>query len=135
MRPSVRELAVGAGAALSTPLWLHGRRWRTLLAAPEQATAPSAATLAGAEGAIRAGRFWLRQLARIPGGVWRNTCLFRSVAECLVLRRRGVDARLRIGVGREADGIIAHAWVQRPGQPDADADPRAAELRILDGSA
>jgi hypothetical protein len=65
----------------------------------------------------------------VPGGRWRNTCLYRSVAECLVLRGYGEDARLRIGVGSEASAIVAHAWVVRGDQEDAAADPAAAALR------
>jgi hypothetical protein len=58
-------------------------------------------------------------LARIPGGIWRTTCLYRSVAECMVLVRLGVPAVLRIGVCAGAVGhapsIAAHAWVEREG--------------------
>jgi hypothetical protein len=129
-----RAGAVGVLAALETPRWLHGQRWRTLLDETPAPPAPAAAPPL----ALRSALLALRLLSRLPGRRWRNTCLFRSVAECLVLRRYGVDARLRIGVGREVDGpdgIVAHAWVVRPGQADAAADPRAAALRVLDGPA
>lgn len=82
-------------------------------------------------GAVEAARFAVRVLGRVPGGRWRNTCLYRAVAECLVLRAYGVDARLRIGIGTEGAEVIAHAWVVRGEQPDADADPAAAALRPL----
>ena len=121
----------GARAALRTPGWLRDGRWRTLLD-------PAAHARAGARpahGALRAARLALRVLARVPGGRWRNTCLYRSVAECLVLRDFGVDARLRIGVGAEGAEVIAHAWVVRGAQADADADPAAAALRPLAGRA
>jgi hypothetical protein len=132
-----RAALVGARAALVTPLWLGGRRWRKLLDGDGAATSGRA----GNSSPERATRVALRALAglsRLPGGGWLNTCLYRSVAECLVLRRYGVEARLRIGVGREhdgEDGIVAHAWVLRPGQVDHAADPRAGALRILDGGA
>lgn len=120
--------AAGVRAALVSPLWLRGNRWRTLLEDASGGAHPSPR----ADAAILASRRALRVLNRVPGGVWRNTCLYRSVGECLVLRGRGVDARLRIGVGRDADDIVAHAWVLRPGQPDAAADARAGTLNILD---
>jgi hypothetical protein len=121
----------GIRAALRTGGWLRDGRWRTLLE-------PAAHARAGAEpapGALRAARLALRVLGRVPGGRWRNTCLYRSVAECLVLREYGVDARLRIGVGTDGAEVIAHAWVVRGAQADADADPAAAALRPLAGRA
>ncbi len=39
-------------------------------------------------------------------------CLGRSVALCWILRLRGVDARVHIGVRKEHDELNAHAWVQ-----------------------
>ena len=53
--------------------------------------------------------YWLR-------GARRNTCLYRSVAECLVLRHYGIACRLRIGVQNSqppGGAIAAHAWVVR----------------------
>ena len=100
----------GAWAALRTPLWLRGRRWTTLLAPPATAR-PGAAP---ARGSVRAARAAVRVLAAVPGSPWRNTCLYRSVAECLVLRRYGAPAVVRIGVRSDdqaAGAIIAHAWV------------------------
>jgi hypothetical protein len=117
----------GISAALRVPLWLRGRRWTELLR-------PHAAAVPGAEpanGAVRAALLTLRLLGRAPASPWRNTCLYRSIAECLVLRAYGVDARVRIGVGTEASEVIAHAWVVRGDQPDAEVDPAAAALRPL----
>ena len=100
----------GVWAALRVPLWLRGRRWTELLSPPA-----GAAAAAPPRGAARAARGAVRVLAAVPGSPWRNTCLYRSVAECLALRRYGVPAVVRIGV-RAADGpgkqpILAHAWV------------------------
>lgn len=100
----------GAWCALRVPLWLRGRRWQELLAAPESARAAAAAP----RGTVRAARAGVRVLSAVPGSPWRNTCLYRSVAECLALRRYGVPAVVRIGVrgGEEGeDRILAHAWV------------------------
>lgn len=118
----VGAAATGVWAALRVPLWLHGRRWTELLRPPAE---PGVAVRAprGAEGAA------LRMvglLGTVPGLPWRNTCLYRSVAQCLVLRSFGVPAVVRIGV-RSSDGgtgIAAHAWVvhdpaAEPPAPDA----------------
>lgn len=49
-----------------------------------------------------------------PGG--RN-CLVRSLALFGVLRRAGVAAVLRVGVGQTAPELQAHAWVEIDGAP------------------
>ena len=58
-------------------------------------------------------------LARLPGGRWRNTCLFRAATECWILRRHGFPAAVRIGVASAGSGadrdILAHAWVECAG--------------------
>lgn len=112
----------GAWSALRVPLWLRGRRWQELLVPP----AASGAEARLPRGVIRASRAGVRVLAALPGSPWRNTCLYRSVAECLALRRYGVPAVVRIGVraGRgDETPIVAHAWVVRdpaaePAPPD-----------------
>jgi hypothetical protein len=110
----------GVWAALRVPLWLRGRRWTELLSPPagDFSAAPP-------RGAARAARGAVKVLAAIPGSPWKYTCLYRSVAECLALRRYGVPAVVRIGV-RAADGegktpILAHAWVVT--DPDAEPAP------------
>jgi hypothetical protein len=112
-------------AALQAPLWLHGRGLRHL-------SAPAARTRPGADPALalKAGLRALRLLARLPG--WKDTCLFRSVVRILVLRRYGVDARLRIGVRREGDaaGVLAHAWVWCPEGEDV-VEPDYQQLQPL----
>ena len=60
---------------------------------------------ARARAIARAGRY-------LPGGA----CLPQAVALTCWLRRRGVDAEIRIGV-RRAGGFAAHAWVERAGEP------------------
>jgi hypothetical protein len=125
VKVSVAALATGAWAAVRAPGWIGGERLASLLR-PAPKPRPGAVAPPGAvQGSVLA----LRVLHRVPGGRWRNTCLYRSVAECLVLRGYGEDARLRIGVGSEASAIVAHAWVVRGDQEDAAADPAAASLR------
>ena len=122
----MKGVLAGVAAALRAPLWIRDGRWRGLLA-----PSPNAPTGGDPAPAIRAALLTLRILGRVPGTPWRNTCLFRAVAECLVLRAYGMDARLRIGVGTEGAEVIAHAWVVRGDQPDAEAGPAAASLRPL----
>jgi hypothetical protein len=105
-------VATGVASALRVPLRLRGASLRPLL------TAPPTPLEAGPEPvlALRAARLALRLLALVPASPWRNTCLYRSVAECLVLRAHGTPAVLRIGVRslHPPDGPVeAHAWVER----------------------
>lgn len=62
----------------------------------------------------------------------RNPCLPRALAALVLLRRRGVPAELRIGVGRDADGALkAHAWVESEGAVVAGGDVPLAEYERL----
>ncbi len=121
--------AAGAWAALRVPFFLGGERLASLLTPPARAR-PGAAP---ARGAVRASLAAVRLLARVPGLPWRNTCLYRSVAECLVLRRYGVPALVRIGVGTgKAEGdIVAHAWVVVAGREDEAESGHPAPLTPL----
>ena len=47
-------------------------------------------------------------------------CLPRSVVVWWLLRHAGVAADLRIGVQKEADVLMAHAWVELAGVPVGD---------------
>lgn len=106
-----RAVAAGAWAALRSPGWMGGARLAELLRAPEISGTGPAVPRGARGGAMRA----LKVLALLPGSRWRNTCLYRSVAECLVLRGYGVPAYLRIGVKSDGEGgeVLAHAWVVR----------------------
>jgi hypothetical protein len=43
---------------------------------------------------------------------WKSLCLSRSIAELIMLRRRGIPAALLAGVkSREDSSLHAHAWV------------------------
>jgi hypothetical protein len=117
----VRARALGAGlaAALRSPLWIT----RSGLKELRQATPDRIPARPYPDRAVRISAQAIRVLAWVPFLPWRNTCLYRSVAECLVLRSSGVGCRLELGVSRAgtgADGIVAHAWVERTGRPSAD---------------
>lgn len=149
----LHALAIGAGAALASPIWVRGRRFERLLyrGGAEEFRGPglvgagrcdtgigdlgtgdvgrsdAGSPLPEAAGerlpgnvelAMRAARALLRRLAWLPLSPWRNTCLYRSIAECQVLRRYGRPAAIRLGVRNEAPPhgpIVAHAWVIYPG--------------------
>ena len=102
---------VGGVVALSLPLWLGGSRLAQLVRAPGQLRTIRGHPAAALEAAHRA----LRVLARMRLPWWRNTCLYRALAECLVLRRYGIACRVELGVTRPGTGtaIGAHAWVVR----------------------
>ena len=124
MRVTPGAAAAGAWAALRTPLWLRGARLASLLEPP-----PPAATARGVpRGAVGVAFRLLRVLAYVPGRAWRFTCLYRSAAECLILRRYGVAAHVRIGVRNEGGAIVAHAWVVRAGEDGGAPAPTRDDL-------
>jgi len=104
---------VGGVVALSLPLWLGGSRLAQLVRAPGEGELRSRRGHPAA--ALEAAHRALRVLARMRLPWWRNTCLYRALAECLVLRRYGIACRVELGVTRPGTGtaIGAHAWVVR----------------------
>ncbi len=103
-----RALGSGLRAALETPFWVD-RRLAELLELHRPSAQPQ-----DAAAALRVARGALHRLARLQrlGGPWRDTCLQRSVAACLVLRRHGTQAVLKVGARAATDAITAHAWVE-----------------------
>lgn len=82
-----------------------------------------------------------KRLAELVGmaarhGAYKAACLPRSLVLTWLLRRRGVHARLCIGVARREHGIGAHAWVEVAGQVINDSPSVAgyySEYRDLAG--
>ena len=120
----------GVGRGLAAALWaavvVRGRAFDALLVPPTSvpphlrraAVDPSAVArpthTRAAHTATRMAFAALRVLQRFPG--WRNTCLYRAIAECLVLRGLGLPAIVRLGVARADTGAVtAHAWVECAG--------------------
>jgi Transglutaminase-like superfamily len=60
----------------------------------------------------------LAQLAAIAGrrGVLEARCLSQAMLVRAVLRQRGLDAVLQVGVRRDASQFDAHAWVELDGR-------------------
>ena len=120
-------VAAGAVAALQSPLWLGPGKLVRLIGQPRP-IGPIPATHAERAGqAVRAAHVTLRWLSRAAFPLWRNTCLYRAVAECLVLRRYGVPCRLELGVAHQdpRGRITAHAWVVRADDATAVTSPPA----------
>jgi hypothetical protein len=113
---SPRAVLAGVRAALESPRWIDGPRLAELLREP-----PAGAGGRVPRGAVGSALLLIKALGRLPRSPWRNTCLYRSVAECLVLRRYGVPAILKIGVRSGTGDIEAHAWVVRADRPAHDA--------------
>jgi len=120
-------VAAGAVAALQSPLWLGRRKLRRLIGQPGPIDLIRATHAERAGQAVRAAHGTLRWLSRAAFPLWRNTCLYRAVAECLVLRRYGIPCRLELGVAHQdpRGRITAHAWVVRADDDTAVTSPPA----------
>src|SRR5580700_8903956 len=101
------------------------RRWERVLAV----FAPTVNTTGPAQGASLQESALL--VARMLEAAARNlffraNCLEQSLVLGWLLRRRGIDAALRIGARKEADRFEAHAWVELDSQVlnDASAEHR-----------
>jgi len=121
----LRAYAIGATTALAVPVHLLGGGIGTLVRDP----GPLPPARGDPTDAHRAALRMLQLLARAGLPWWRNTCLYRAVVECLVLRRYGVRSRVQLGVARPGEGspISAHAWSTR----ENGGDPSLQTLRSL----
>jgi hypothetical protein len=50
-------------------------------------------------------------------GLYQANCLHQSLALCRLLREKGLPARLRVGVRKNAQPFQAHAWIELEGIP------------------
>jgi hypothetical protein len=92
-------------AAIAAPLYVRTGRWRQLLNSNFETHSPDRPR--GIYLTVKLLRGFSR--AHLPG--FRATCLYRSVAVCLLLRWSGYNAVLRLGAA--ADPLPkAHAWVE-----------------------
>ncbi len=78
---------------------------------------PAASDVVGGEDSQAAAQ----RLGRLAGiasrhGSYAATCLPQSLAVWWLLRRRGLPAELRIGVGKPEEHVRAHAWVELAGR-------------------
>ena len=56
-------------------------------------------------------------------------CLERSLTSQRMLRKRGIDAELKIGVQKQGPELEAHAWLEIDGRPVA--EPEGVSQRFL----
>lgn len=121
MRGTLGPLWLGLTSAWRTERWIEGRGLRALAdGLPGDGAVAGGREEVAAEAERWAGRT-LRVLARLPGRRWRATCLYRSVAACLVRRELGLPVRLALGVRPDAlqpRGVAAHAWTEKDGAVD-----------------
>jgi hypothetical protein len=69
-----------------------------------------------------------RAAQRVP---WRTVCLQKGLALQWMLRRRGVDARLHYGIGKDdAGALCAHVWVSVGGTLLTGGD-QAPQFRLV----
>jgi len=61
--------------------------------------------------------------------LWPMRCLERSLTRQRMLRKRGVDAELKIGVQKQGPELEAHAWLEIDGRPVA--EPESISQRFL----
>jgi hypothetical protein len=119
-------------AALRAPLWVHGSRLRVALEAQVDRNVNRTHADPALMAALRVANGFVRQLSRTRTG-WKNTCIYRSAAQYLVLKDYGRSAAIRIGV-KPADhhdegDVAAHSWVLHDGpEPVQDTDSSYEEL-------
>jgi hypothetical protein len=65
--------------------------------------------------------------------IGRPACLPRSLTLWWLLRRRGIDSDLRIGVRTAGGSLKAHAWVEHAGQVVNDEDDVAQRFVPFEG--
>ncbi len=58
---------------------------------------------------------------------WSGRCLRRSLALWAWLRLHGVDVEVHLGVRREGQALMGHAWVSRDGHPIAESAELVAD--------
>lgn len=90
--------------------WLSFPRVERLFAPPPIQPAPTAG-----DAAVRL-RVWAVDAAA-RHHLQPMTCLPRTLGLRWLLGRAGIPTDLRIGVARQGDQLLAHAWVERDGLP------------------
>ena len=115
---AARAAFVGMSAALRAPLWVSGSRLKSALESQIDSSSKRVHTDPALVVALRVANGSVRHLARTHTA-WRNTCLYRSAAQYLVLRDFGRAAAIRIGVKNASHvdevEVAAHSWVLHDG--------------------
>ena len=137
--PKLRALAAGDWlrlgraqvALLAAQLDVWRRPQGTLVAGVNRGQRVSgAAAVPRPEDAARIGTA-VRRVALY--GVFRPTCLVRSIAICRLLRREHIDGgRIRVGVALREGRFVAHAWVEYEGVVIGDEDALVRRYEAFD---
>ena len=111
-------------------MWIYRRNLRAAIKPLKLSPAATSSPDPELDVALRAANKMLRILSR-SGFLWRDTCLYRSIAQCLVLRTFSRSASLRLGVRENVRDIKAHAWVEYDGPERVEPPgPDFEELRF-----
>jgi hypothetical protein len=128
-----REICLAYGYLLMAWWYLSVRRQRLdhwLLQTPVPADANNLPNEADRRTIIGSAR-WVNTAARYPRP-WAK-CLQRSLALCLLLKRRGFNPQLKIGVRKDNDELQAHAWVEYCGRVINDSQDTPQRFTLMNG--
>ena len=75
---------------------------------------------------------WARAIFQVGGSPYGASCLDRSVFLWFLMRQRGIDGRIRIGVAFSGDRIDGHAWVEHNGRVVNDAEDVADHFSVFE---
>ena len=132
----MRELRIALAALAAMPLVVLGlplfgyRRVQQWMARWPRRAPPRGIAAAEAESRLRT---LARLVAVVSGpGRFRATCLRRSLLLWWLARLDGIETVVRVGVRREADALLAHAWVEHRGRPVNDVADIASRFAAFD---
>lgn len=141
LSPAARRIAV---ASVPAYVWIGASLRLFGLARTARRTVKPRRRWRG-KGAVSGDAGLIGEVIRRMGGVlpWHPRCLERSLVLNHLLRRRGHDARLRIGVRKRQPGslptdagidsaIEAHAWVEVDGRVVGDRPGVGAEFEVFE---
>ncbi|HEX8744014.1 MAG TPA: lasso peptide biosynthesis B2 protein [Thermoleophilaceae bacterium] len=97
---AVAYLALARAAVIAVPFRVLARRLGVAQAETPASAGPPPASLRVAWAVDAAAR-------RVP---WRSECLEQAIAAKAMLRRRGIESTLYLGMAR--DPVVAHAWLR-----------------------
>ena len=75
---------------------------------------------------------WAERIRSVSGRPYGGTCLDRSVLLWYLMQQRGLDGRIRIGVARDDDDLVGHAWVELDGRVVNDNPDVAGMYSVFD---
>jgi Transglutaminase-like superfamily/Coenzyme PQQ synthesis protein D (PqqD) len=106
--PRLRQAAQGLALRAALPLMLERLPLPDLLASLDRPPAAGAGS-GGDPGRLAARLFQ-------PLRFWPTTCLYRALGSYALLRAAGQEVRFVIGVRKDGDRLLAHAWLERDGR-------------------